>query len=231
MRDGRDSEVKTYLSAVFSVGLYFNCNLLVLITCCAVSVSSHKEAHTLGYISISPTLSTVHFLLDPLSFSGFMSPGVQWFKWRWMSQTLNVFPLLWPPSLQRQVWGPTGAILCLLVWAVAQQLSSGHPGHSALPPEAGTLTTNTGPPVLLLLPPPPPPLDHSAFLVFEWYSIPYVCFFCPRFDCTTPSSHHNSPFHLPDCSRCFTFQSFSWIWHSLYLEMFVKGLKGTDCFT
>lgn len=53
---------------------------------------------------------------------------------------LNVFPLLWP--LKWKVWSPTGAILCLLVRALAQRLPSGHPGHTVLPPEVGAIKTD-----------------------------------------------------------------------------------------
>lgn len=68
--------------------------------------------------------------------------GVLWRCGEFKSQTLT--PFVWSSRVsQRQVWGPGGSILGLLVRAVAQHLSSSHPGHTAFPREAEKLMMTT----------------------------------------------------------------------------------------
>lgn len=105
------------------------------------------------------------------------------------------------PSLQRQVWGPTGGILGLLVRAVAQRLSSSHPGHSVLPPEAGTIAATTGPrPTVFLR-----SLlqsDHSTLLMFKNYSMLFLfSFFSSTWPLLPPFITNFQPSKLYQVSR------------------------------
>lgn len=117
-------------------------------------------------------------------------------------------------SLQWQLWGPAGSVLCLLVQAVAQLLSSGHPGHSVVPQQIRTLTVN---PVLASVFPPPQniPLYIYFALFFSFSHKPF-----------SSQRHLYSAFGIRNLS-------YMWIWSDAatnWVEMsFI--LQKKHCFT
>lgn len=117
-----------------------------------------------------------------------------------------------------QMWDPACASVLLLVWASPQRFPSGYPGHSVLPPEAGTVKLS------LILP---------SLHMFRCISMKFPLIQASAAGCDTT---FNTPFHhlMSACSVCSCVLSSALglmdylIWHiwNSFLEQSVQLLMG-----